>query len=136
MRRTYLDTSALRHLLVAHPHTADVAARLMDADTITATSQIAVTELHRLALREPQLTVPDVDAVLDRVDLVALSTTQLRSAGLLPNLRSGAQLRGLDAIHIQASLDFNATEFLTSDNKQADAADLLGLPARLLTTTR
>lgn len=132
MRRSHVDTSALRHLLVAHVHMAEVRARVTDADTIAATSQIAVTELHRLALREPQLTVPDVDAVLDRVDLVVLTATQLRSAGLLPHPRSGAQLRTLDASYIQAALDFQAGEFVTSDRRQADAAELVGLPLQLM----
>lgn len=132
MRRSYLDTSALRHLLVVHHRSADVAARLLDTDTVAATSQLAVTELHRMALREPQLTLDDVDAVLGSLDLVAVTGQQLRAAGLLPDLPSGVQLRSLDAIHIQSAVDFGATEFLTSDGRQAAAAAAAGLFVQLM----
>lgn len=133
MRRTYLDTSALRHLLVPHPrHTRTVTSRYRDATTTVATSDVAVTELHRFAQRVPELAIADVDAVLDNTDLVALTQQQLRSAGLLPDLPSGGQLRALDAIHVQAALDFAATEFLTSDQRQALAAKAAGLKVSLL----
>lgn len=132
MTRTYLDTSALRHLLIASSVTARVERAVNDAESLAASSQIAVTELHRLGLRLPEVTVRDVDAVLGHVDLVRLSEEQVRAAGLLPDLPSGAQLRTLDAIHLQASLDLGATEFWTSDRRQAQAADKLGLHVTFL----
>jgi predicted nucleic acid-binding protein len=130
--RCYLDTSALRHLLVQHPATDDVRLRVEAPRTIAATSQITVTELHRLGLRVPELTVQQVDAVLGNVDLVMLTAEQLRGAGLLPDLPSGTQLRSLDALHLQAAVDFGATEFVTSDRRQADAAVAVGLHVSLL----
>lgn len=132
MTRCYLDTSALRHLLVQHPATEDVRLRVEAPATIAATSQITVTELHRLGLRVPELTVQQVDAVLGNVDLVMLTAEQLRGAGLLPDLPSGTQLRSLDALHLQAAVDFGATEFVTSDRRQADAAVAVGLHVSLL----
>ena len=101
--------------------------RLADPAELVASSQIAVTELHRTALALPGVSAAEVDAVLDKVSLVALTPDQLRRAGLLPPLPAGAQLRSLDAIHIQAALDIGATEFVTSDKRQAKAAKAAGL---------
>ena len=132
MKRCYLDTSALRHLLVQAPATRKVQRRLAEDDSIVATSHVAVTELHRLGQRVPELTAQHVDAVLDSVDLVLLTEDQLRAAGLLPDLPSGGQLRSLDALHIQAALDFGATEFVTSDRRQGEAARALRLPVTVV----
>lgn len=132
MTRCYLDTSALRHLLVWHRRTAEVQNRFAATDSVVATSQITVTELHRLGQRCPELTTQDVDAVLDNIDLVALNSEQLRAAGLLPDLPAGVQLRSLDAMHIQAATVFGATEFVTSDARQAKAAKAARLRVTLL----
>lgn len=132
MKRCYLDTSALRHLLVQDQASARVRRRVLDAETIAASSEIAVTELHRLGQRVPELSVQDVDAVLDSIDLVVLSLHQLRAAGLLPDLTPGVQLRSLDALHVQAALDFGSTDFLTSDRRQAAAAMATGLKVTTL----
>lgn len=132
MKRCYLDTSALRHLLVQHPSTDTVRARLTDDEILAASSQIAVTELHRLGPRVPGLTPQSVDAVLDAIDLIALTPEQLRAAGLLPDLAPGEALRSLDALHLQAALDFGATEFVTSDKRQGKAARAARLAVTLL----
>lgn len=132
MTRCYLDTSALRHLLVQHPSSSVVRQRVRAKHTIAASSQIAVTELHRLGTRVPGVSAQHVDAVLDNIDLVTVGEEQLRAAGLLPDLPSGTQLRSLDALHLQAALDFGATEFVTSDRRQAEAASSVGLTVVLL----
>lgn len=126
MRRCYLDTSALRHLLVRH-ESSDAVRQRLEPGALAATSQITVTELLRLAVRFPELTVEHVDAVLANVDLILLTAAQTRAAGLLPDLPAGTQLRSLDALHLQAALDFGATEFVTSDRRQAEAALGVGL---------
>lgn len=132
MTRAYLDTSALRHLLVPHKASESVRARILDQGSIVASSEMTVTELHRFAARVPQLSVGQVDAVLDNIDLVTLTREQLRAAGLLPDLAAGTQLRSLDALHIQAALDFGASEFVTSDRRQGEAATGIGLAVVLL----
>lgn len=129
MRRCYLDTSALRHLLVAHEATDEVRQRLT-AGTIAATSQITVTELHRLGGRVPGVSVQHVDAVLAHVDLVLMTPDQARAAGVLAGRHS--ELGSIDAVHRQAALDFGATEFVTSDRRQAAAATDVGLAVTYL----
>lgn len=131
-QRTYFDTSVLRYLLNDHPRTASVRERLEDLEAVSASSQIAITELHRTALVLPSVSAAEVDAVLDKVSLVAITEDQLRRAGLLPALSAGVQLRSLDALHVQAALDLGATEFLTSDKRQAKAARAAGLKVTLL----
>jgi predicted nucleic acid-binding protein len=121
LRRSYLDTSALRHLLVRHAAT-DAVRELLGAGTIAATSQVTVTELLRVAGRIPGVSLQHVDAVLANVDLILLTQDQSRAAGLLPDLPSGAQLRSLDALHLHG-----ATEFVTSDRRQGEAASGVGL---------
>lgn len=132
MRLLYLDTSALRHLLVQSSATEVVAEALRGPDRVTASSALVLTELHRLGQLSAGVSVQDVDDVLDKVDLIPVSPDQLRAAGLLPALAAGTQLRSLDAIHIQAALDFGAVEFLTSDRRQAEAATAARLPVTLL----
>jgi predicted nucleic acid-binding protein len=131
-RRCYLDTSALRHLLSKSARTADVTSLVEDDTIVCASSQIAVTELHRMALMVPGLSPHEVDEVLLHLDLIPLDQQQLRRAGLLPHLPAGAQLRSLDALHIQAALDCGATEFITSDRQQGKAAKAAGLSVTLL----
>lgn len=109
-----------------------MASRLQDPSATTATSDITVAELHRVGRSVPEISPQQVDAVLANIDLVPLSPEQLRAAGLLPGLPAGFPLRTLDAIHLQAALDFGATELLTSDRRQAAAAKALGLAVRVL----
>ncbi|MCW2674937.1 MAG: hypothetical protein JWP14_3526, partial [Frankiales bacterium] len=61
-----------------------------------------------------------------------ITPDQLRRAGLLPDQPPGIQLRSLDALHLQAAIDFGATEFVTSDRRQAEAAKALRLKVRYL----
>lgn len=132
MTRTYFDTSALRHALLATAHSERVRREIEAEQSVCTTSDIATTELHRLASRYPGLTTAAVDDLLGRVDLVPISPDQLRAAGLLPDVPSGTPLRSLDAVHIQAALDAGATAFVTSDQRQARAAEAVGLRVELL----
>jgi predicted nucleic acid-binding protein len=118
--------------LIAHPRSQDVVALIQDEGTLAASSELTIAELHRLAARIPVISARAVDDVLDRIDLVALTAPQLRAAGLLPDLPSGAQLRSLDAIHLQAALDFGAHELVTSDRRQAQAATNLNVRVTLV----
>ena len=131
-KRNYVDTSALRHALSPSPRTADIRRLLDDEAQVCATSQIAITELHRTALLAAGVSPVEVDDVLEKLDLIDVDAGQLRRAGLLPPLPAGGQLRSLDAIHIQAALDIGATAFVTSDKRQAKAAKAAGLVVTVL----
>jgi predicted nucleic acid-binding protein len=120
----YVDTSALRRLLLeddfSEPLVADLTQR-----TAVATSDLSVTELHRLAAWN-QRGIEEVDDILSRFDRVPVTEAMFRQAGLLPH-RPGDYLRGLDAIHLVAAIDTAQSAFVTYDKQQARAAAALGL---------
>lgn len=132
MTRTYFDTSALRHALVDTPHNHQVRTTIDRADAVALTSAVTVTELLRVGTRYPELVAAHVEDLLARLSLVPVTLDQLRAAGLLPDVPAGTPLRSLDAIHIQAALDTEATIFLTSDVRQSRAAAALGLRTEVL----
>lgn len=120
----YADTSALRRLLLDDEVTEALTGFLLDQDQL-ATSDLAVTELHRVAGWHD--IDPDVvEDVTSRFDRVPLTAALFRQAGLLPHL-PGTYLRSLDALHIVAALDTSQSAFVTYDSRQAAAAAAVGL---------
>lgn len=122
----YVDTSALRRLLIDDQHSESLESFLLDQDDV-ATSDIALTELHRVAGWH-DLDPAVVDDLLGRFDRVPVTAALLRQAGLLPH-QTGSYLRSLDALHIVAALDTSQSAFVTYDGRQAAAAAAVGLRA-------
>ncbi|MGH9411423.1 MAG: type II toxin-antitoxin system VapC family toxin [Vicinamibacterales bacterium] len=121
----YLDSSALAKFVVAEPETAalerDAAGR---RDLLS--SRLGATELRRAVRRAGHRRVlQQVEGVLDSVVLVELSPVILDRAGHLPP----SLLRTLDAIHLATALSLNLSEcdFITYDDRLADAAAASGL---------
>jgi predicted nucleic acid-binding protein len=97
---------------------------LLEQDCL-ATSDLALTELHRVAGWH-DLDPDAVEEILARFDRVPLTPALFRQAGLLPHL-PGSYLRSLDALHIVAALDTSQSTFVTYDGGQAKAAAAVGL---------
>jgi predicted nucleic acid-binding protein len=120
----YADTSALRRLLLDD----DLSDRLvgyLSQQSAVATSDLSVTELHRLGAWHHR-SVEDVDDILSRFDRVPVTVAMFRQAGLLPH-QPGDYLRSLDAIHLVAAIDTAQSAFVTYDRQQARAAAAIGL---------
>lgn len=120
----YADTSALRRLLIDDPYSVALERYLLEQDAL-ATSDLTVTELHRVAGWH-EIGPGAVEDVLSRFDRVPLTQALFRQAGLLPHL-AGCYLRSLDALHIVAALDTGQSAFVTYDGGQANAAAAVGL---------
>ena len=118
----YVDTSALGALLIDQPES-HVLVDWLDQTTATlVSSDLLVTELRRLAVRE-SLDQTDVTRVLDGVALAALDRAVYRSAGFLPM----PYLRTLDALHLEAAMRIDADAILTYDHRLGEAARSAGL---------
>ncbi len=117
---SYVDTSALLKTLVEDAHSDDLVDHVQD--DILLSSGVVVTELHRAAQRLG-VDQRDVTAVLAGIDLVEVTPAVLLRAGMLPE----PALRSLDAIHVASALVGGAVEFVTYDDRQAEAARTVGL---------
>ena len=121
----YVETSAATKLLVEEPESTRLAARLDKAavsDDALFSSMLLETELRRLTIRA-DLAQTAVTRLLERFDLVEIDPSLHREAGLLP----GCHLRSFDALHLAAALRVGADVMVTYDQRQADAADTVGL---------
>ncbi|MGH3461823.1 MAG: type II toxin-antitoxin system VapC family toxin [Kribbellaceae bacterium] len=117
---SYVDTSALLKTLVEEAHSDDLVDHVQD--DILLSSGVVVTELHRAAQRLG-IDQRDVTTVLAGIDLVEVTPAVLLRAGMLPE----PALRSLDAIHVASALVGGAVEFVTYDDRQAEAARTVGL---------
>jgi uncharacterized protein len=121
----YLDASALVKLAVHEPETPALERFVLDCEALI-TSTVGAIELQRALGRtgRPQA-LDQADAVLDAVFLADLTPAVRQQAGRL----KPAALRTLDAIHVAtaASLSLPDLDFITYDDRQADAARTLGL---------
>jgi predicted nucleic acid-binding protein len=117
---TYVDTSALLKTLVEEEHSEALVDHVQDHTLLS--SWLLVTELHRAAER---LGIDHLVAgrILDGVDLIDVTPSILLRAGMLPQ----PSLRSLDAIHVASALIGGAEEFVTYDDRQAEAARTVGL---------
>jgi predicted nucleic acid-binding protein len=122
----YVDTSALLKLVRQERHSAELAAYLDNRPDLVSSALLAV-EARRSALRNDPTTVPRVDVLLTRVDLVGITDVIVESASRLPD----PMLRSLDAIHLATALLLRdeLDALLTYDERLAKAATAHGVPA-------
>jgi hypothetical protein len=121
----YLDTSAAAKLLTKEAGEPAVSTYLnacVANRDVVLSSTLLETELRRTAAREG-LAQSSVTALLDRVNLIDVTRSGFTEAGLLP----GDRLGSLDAIHIAVALRASADVLISYDQRQLDAAELLGL---------
>jgi uncharacterized protein len=121
----YVDTSALLKLLRSETHSEALAAYLADRDDLVSSTLLAV-ELRRSALRSVPQSLPRVDILLSRVDMIDMDDVVVESASRLPD----PTLRSLDAIHLATALLVRdeVDVLLTYDERLADAARAHRLP--------
>lgn len=125
MKLHYVDASAWGKLIVDEPETN---AMLDHLDSVRAdgghfvSSQLLMTELHRAGAR---LSIPAA-GVADALGEVALLMPDRDTFELAARL-AGPHLRSLDAIHVAAAVQAQATTFVTYDERQAAAASDAGL---------
>ena len=120
-----VDTSALGKLLVAEAESTalrDLLARRSRAGEEFAISTIAITELRRLAIRL-DISSERIEPIVSQFRVLRLTESVLQLAGRLPARHLGT----LDAIHIATALAVEATELITYDLRQADAAEHEGV---------
>ncbi|MFL5928332.1 MAG: type II toxin-antitoxin system VapC family toxin [Gaiellaceae bacterium] len=120
----YADSSALAKLLVLEPESAALTDSLGDSAVLT--SEIAGTELLRVALRTGLAeALPHAERLLARLALVALTPALLRAAGVI----RPPELRSLDAIHLATALSIadQVDRFVCYDRRLAQAAATAGL---------
>ncbi|MGL4176958.1 MAG: type II toxin-antitoxin system VapC family toxin [Dermatophilaceae bacterium] len=119
----YVDTSALVKLVIQEPESDAVDRYLTDAELVS--SALLLVEARRGALRRAPASLPHLDLVLRRVELVAMSSAVVEAASRLPD----PALRSLDSIHLATALlvrdDVDAV--LTYDDRLATAATAHGL---------
>lgn len=123
-RATYLDSSAIVKLAVAEPESGALRRFLRRRKPYVA-SALARAEVGRALLPFGQVALRRGDAVLARIDLVRVSDTLLRAAGiLLPD-----DIRTLDAIHLATAqhLGHDLARIVTYDERMQRAARQLGL---------
>jgi predicted nucleic acid-binding protein len=119
----YLDTSAFLKLFLQED----------DAEAMRAwyavgrdcwSSQLLATETHRAA-RRSGVDAADVDALLDRVSLIAPTPTTFRRAAML----EPSALRTLDAMHIASAMELvpDVEGVVAYDERVAQGAAAAGL---------
>lgn len=125
MGAIYLDSSALVKLVVREAESTALRHWLRDRGPYVS-SALASVEVTRAVRHVGPGAIDRASALLDRVRLLALDDTVLRSArDLDPTV-----LRSLDAIHLASALAFGSDlEVLVAyDRRLLDAADILRLP--------
>jgi hypothetical protein len=131
--RVYFDSSAFAKRFINEPGTAEVLSWCERADEI-ALSVIAIPELisafcrlqRDKRLSEPQYRAVKQDLMEDIADAIVCDTTPpvIQHAVRVLEMTS---LRGMDAIHIGASLACQAEVFVSADRRQCSGAEAAGL---------
>ena len=120
----YLDVSAIVKIVlreVGSPELIDFLAGRSDR----VSSVIAAVEAPRAILRREPGAAASVAALIEGLDLVRLDAAIVRRAASLPP----TVVRSLDAIHIASAMAIGDIDaFITYDERQAEAARMLGLP--------
>lgn len=117
---SYVDTSALLKAVVDEDWSEAFTEHVQD--DLLMSSGVLVTELHRAAARLG-VEHATISRLLDWIDMIEVTPALLARAGMLPH----PSLRSLDAIHIASAMVGAADEFVTYDDRQADAARAAGL---------
>lgn len=121
MSLAYVDTSAAMKLVIEEPES-DALARGLAVGRQLVASWLVHAELHCAAGRHPDdLTVADVQPVLNSLHLVDLIRGDMIAAG------SHAPLRSHDAIHLAVAIRLGSDEMVTYDTELAEAAMAAGL---------
>ncbi len=126
MTTFYVDSSAWAKLLLDEPESESVVAWVderLAASDILVSSQLLVTELHRLAQREG-VAPTAVGQALSVLGLALPSPVAFRQAGLIPG-----SVRSLDALHVTQAIEVGADAFISFDTRQIAAAQAAGIPA-------
>ncbi|GAB3271580.1 type II toxin-antitoxin system VapC family toxin [Arthrobacter pigmenti] len=122
----YVDTSALAKLVIVESETEALRAYFRDAaQTPTASSELALVEVRRAALRRNRETAESAEEVLARVDRYPLNSDVINRASSL----EPSTLRTLDALHIATALELHATVVVTYDRRMFQACHANGLTA-------
>lgn len=121
----YLDSSAIVKLVVEEPET-DALRKYLRRRPVRATSELAVTEVLRAALRRDSELLEAARRVLDRLDRIALGTQLVARAGSL----RPPEMRTLDALHVAAAFELaeELEAFVAYDRRLLDAARFHQLP--------
>jgi predicted nucleic acid-binding protein len=121
MKRAYFDSSALVKLSHDEPYSQSVIDYLEHNAVESSTSVVAEVEVTRALCR---VGAPRDQAVIGFYLLTLDDDVRREAAGLGPNV-----VRALDAIHIATALAIGDrdVEFITYDERQADAARQAGL---------
>lgn len=119
----YLDASAIVKLVLHEPESLSLLRWYHESERVV-TSRIGVIETSR-AVRRREHDSAHLAAVIDRLEVFELDLDVERRASVVPP----ASLRTLDAVHIATALAIPGLDsFVTYDDRQADAARLVGLP--------
>ncbi len=121
----YLDTSALVKLVLEEAESETLGAYLEGA-TVLVSSALARVELVRVVRSSEPQALPDVQDLLQELELIALDDELLDRAGdVTPDL-----LRSLDAIHIAAAQTLGRAldALVTYDHRMIAAAQRLDIP--------
>ncbi len=121
----YLDSSALVKLVLEEPESESLDQHLEAIGQRSASSSIARVEVVRaVAVADPRPeTRLEVETLLDSMVLVTVTDTVLADAAALASLR----LRSLDAIHLASARAIPTVEFVTYDERLAEAAREQGM---------
>jgi len=124
MSIAYVDSSAWAKLLVEEDESAALESWVdseLEAEATVVSAYLLMTELHRVAHRAA-IPLGKVTEALSVVELVLPTMADYRAAGLLPG-----SMRSLDALHVAVALSAGANDFVTYDERQADAARAAGI---------
>ncbi|WP_299167193.1 type II toxin-antitoxin system VapC family toxin [uncultured Arthrobacter sp.] len=115
----YVDTSALAKIIVPERESEQLRRFFGTTENDRlATSHLTVVELHRTALRHPQVALTQtIASVLSHLNTTAMTQEIVnRAAALKP-----AALRALDAIHVATALEIRADLLVTYDRRMVEA---------------
>lgn len=125
----YVDASALFKLVAPEPESQAFKAFADEKEIVS--SELVITELARSAAKAADFStnlsrnnlLAHAMEVCGAITLVPIQRQLLVAAGTVPPLI----LRSLDAIHVATALYTDRPEFVTYDQRQADAARAVGL---------